>query len=460
MYAKNLERILCYLCEGGDLSPPSIEDYSERFKSLRGANLLPQGRERRNEQLSSTQIASAVLGLVTRRPNWTALSAIILGDLRPVGGPNASFLEANNLREVIEILLSSQDARRCLHKLTTAVGETATNSHGGAVLVYEKDGQKRQSFFVSKMAASLLAPGREIGFDPDKHRLNSPTANEMTFSPAFFSQLARECEMARLFPGMPEGSGSEYDAEEAEQARYKELGVKPGSRYLNVAVDNQVTWPKTETLIKFDRYTLVLMPKTNTNIQSVHIDLTANKLSDQEAMTVINRFLSIMTWCCDNFAIKRHGWSGNPVPVPIAKPDLAFVTAHDYIFDRKIPDSEDAMRNAQTNGLISYAVLNYYRLIEIRHHGKETVRKWFGDNFEELRAADEIQYQADVRRFLELCGDVEPKIYIHDSCRIAVAHAGKRSKSDPDDSNEVAGFISRPALCIHLPASSSRMNLR
>jgi len=213
---------------------------------------------------------------------------------------------------------------------------------------------------------------------------------------------------------------------------------------LNVGVDNQVTWPIEEKLVKFDRYTLVLLPKTKDNVQSVHMDLTANRLNPREAMTVINRFLSIMAWCDDSFAIAEGGWSGNPVPVPVPRRDLAFTTVYNYVFDRKLPASEDGMRalalyrearNAQQNEFVSYAVLNFYKIIEIRNHGKETVRKWFRQNFEALR--QEKAATDDIKRFLDLCDREPPEKYIHDSCRIAVAHAGKRSKSDPDDANEI-----------------------
>ncbi|UPK05725.1 methylamine utilization protein MauJ [Bradyrhizobium sp. 170] len=267
---------------------------------------------------------------------------------------------------------------------------------------------------------------------------------EMSFTQEFFRRLARECELAERFPAPPEGDGSEYDAEEAQQERYRKLGVRNGSRFLHVGVDNQVTWPKEEKLITFDQYQLVLMPKTKDHVQSVHIDLTANRVDESTAMTVINRFLSVMAWCDDNFAIAEYGWSGNPVPVPLSKRDLAFTMAHDYIFDRKIPNSEEVRRalalyrearNAQQNGFISYAVLNYYKIIEIRHPGKEAARTWFRTHFEALQI--EPKEDDDINRFLALCGNDPPHKYIHDSCRIAVAHAGKHSKSDPDDAHEV-----------------------
>ncbi len=106
-------------------------------------------------------------------------------------------------------------------------------------------------------------------------------------------------------------------------------------------------------------------------------------------------------------------------------------------------------RNAQQNEVVSYAVLNYYKIIEMRNHGKETVRKWFRENVELLRR--ENLDPDGIDRFLSLCGDEPPERYIHDSCRIAVAHAGKRSKSDPDDANEI-NRLHTAARVMHLLA--------
>lgn len=351
---------------------------------------------------------------------------------------------AETISDVVVVLLKDEEARKSFIRMTLTIAETGMNSHGGAEVVHLRNGQKRRAYFVPKGAVSLLSHGREVDFDPDRDRMNAPAMREISFTNEFFRRLAQECELAERLPAAPEGDGSEYDAEEAEQERYRKLGVRNGSRFLHVGVDNQVTWPKEERLITFDQYQLVLMPKTNDHVQSVHIDLMANRVDERTAMTVINRFLSVMAWCDDNFAIAQYGWSGNPAQVPVTKRDLAFTTAHEYIFDRKIPDSEEARRalalyrearNAQQNGFISYAVLNYYKIIEIRHYGKEAARKWFLTNFEVLRTAS--KGDDDISRFLALCGSEPPHKYIHDSCRIAVAHAGKHSKSDPDDAHEI-----------------------
>jgi hypothetical protein len=311
-------------------------------------------------------------------------------------------------------------------------------------------------FFVPGSAISLFAPGREIGFDPETHR--PVAAREMTFSREFFRRLVQECETAKLFPSPPQGDGSEYNSEEEQQQRFRKLGVSRGSRFLNIGVDNQVTWPSEETLIKFDRYTLVLFPMTKENVQSVHMDLSANHLDHREAMTIVNRFLSVMAWCDDNFAIAQDGWSGNPVPVPVPRHELGFRTASHYLFDRKLPASQDAMRalglyrearNAQQNKFVSYAVLNFYKIIETRNQGKEQVRRWFRENFEALRQGNEEA--SEIKDFLALCGSEPAEQYIHTSCRIAVAHAGKRSKSDPDDASEI-DRLHKAARVMHLLA--------
>jgi hypothetical protein len=161
-------------------------------------------------------------------------------------------------------------------------------------------------------------------------------------------------------------------------------------------------------------------------------------------MTVVNRFLSIMTWCDDQYAIAQDGWSGNPVPVAVPKRDLAFTTAHMWIFDRRMPHSEDARRalalyrearNAEQNFMVSYAVLNYYKIIEIKNHGRGAVKNWFRDKF--ITLAEDVANTNALRHFSTICGNEKPHEYIYESCRIAVAHSGKDSKSDPDDANEL-----------------------
>jgi hypothetical protein len=106
-------------------------------------------------------------------------------------------------------------------------------------------------------------------------------SRDLSFSRRFFDRLAKAIEAAKRYTEPLESDGSEYETEEAREARHRKLGARQGSRFLNIGVDNQVTWPQTETVTHFDRYTLVLMPKTREHSCSIHIDLTANGLTDR-----------------------------------------------------------------------------------------------------------------------------------------------------------------------------------
>jgi hypothetical protein len=224
-------------------------------------------------------------------------------------------------------------------------------------------------------------------------------------------------EQARAHPSLPTGDGSEYDKEDAEHARRQRLGATSSSRFLSVGVDNQVTWPNKELLIEFDRYKLVLMPKTKDHVQSIHVDLHANRLGAEEATTVINRFLSLMTWC----ALRINGSSIATFRPPRRRNVLSR-------FYREA-------RNAEQNFMISYAVLNYYKIIEIRHSDGPQTRAWFAKNFPAVR--DDPHDQHGIAEFLAACGNVPPERYIYDACRLATAHASHKHSSDPDDTSEL-----------------------
>ena len=150
MYAKNLEHVFYTLCHGMEVSYTDPAEIIERFNSLRGSNLLPRGRERREQRLSSQQIASAVLSLVSVRPGWAAHGALILKDLHPVGGEGASFENAPSLIDAVIQLLDNQLAWKKLVRLRVTLGETGTNSNGRACLIYTQEGERHAAHFVPK----------------------------------------------------------------------------------------------------------------------------------------------------------------------------------------------------------------------------------------------------------------------------------------------------------------------
>ncbi|MGH9927715.1 MAG: methylamine utilization protein MauJ, partial [Pyrinomonadaceae bacterium] len=154
-----------------------------------------------------------------------------------------------------------------------------------------------------------------------------------------------------------------------------------------------MTWPRQEQRIRFDKYDLILMPKTTDSTQSVHVGLHANQIDEKESMTVVNRLLSVLAWCDDQFAVVQDRWSGSPVPVPVPRRNLAFATAHVWPFDRQIPNSDQVRRalahyregcNAEAAALSSYAVLSFFKAIEVMYPKPSKVQRWIRDHFAEV----------------------------------------------------------------------------
>ena len=313
MFAKNLESLLTELCQKGDVSYASNKEIATRFDALRGFGQLPRGRVHRATPLTNAQIAAAIFGLASELPNWAGHAAVILSKLQPVGGPDAAFYGTASLQNAVEKILCDNDARKSVINLSVSVSESAINSNGFATLSYDDNGTRSRAFFVPRQALSLLRQGAETHFDAE--RRYAEVSRQISFSRKFFNRIAQAVQRARSLPCLPAGDGSEYDAEEAQAERYRKLRVNGRSNFLSIGVDNQVTWPMEETVVEFDRYHLVLMPKTRDHVQSVHIDLHANRLSDLDAMTVVNRFLSMMTWCDDQYAVAQGGTSGSPETV-------------------------------------------------------------------------------------------------------------------------------------------------
>lgn len=446
MFAKDLEHLLAQFCCQSDVSRVDATDIEERFNSLRAHGRLPRGRKNRAKHLSCSEIAAAIFGLVSFNPKWAGHAAALISDLRPVGGPGASFCGATNLSGAVEKLITDSDARSRFVSLTLSAAESGLNVNGFATLVYQECGTRRHTSFVSKMAVSQLQPGAEDAFDVDQFYTHVSKCT--VFNQSFFDRLSAAVARAVTFTD-PLGDGSEYDAEEVRQKRYEVLGVQNGSRFLNVGVDTQVTWPKQETLVRFDQYHLVLMPKTKEYTQSIHIDLHTNQLTDKQGLTVINRFLSVLTWCDDQFAVAQDGWSGNPVPVPVSKRDLAFATAHVWVFDRRISKSDVIRRalalyregrNAEEAALGSYAVLSYFKVIEIKYQTGDKAKRWIGRNFALISSSSGSDPQ--IKHFIAASHGRAPEDYIYEACRVAVAHASTKHPSDADEADEITRLYS------------------
>jgi len=315
MYARDLmiwlhER----LAERGTLDETKV-----RFERLRGYGLLPRGRESAGERLTDEQIANAVLGFTHPLPGFAGHASLVLGDLRPVGGASASIGCAKSLRGAIAALIAERRAYSELVRLTLTVEQDFKGDEYAACVRFDSGGERRCTSFVSKYALTLSQAGAEIGYDHD--RLKSMSAVERVFGPTFFRDLADTVHWSRELNRPLKTDWREYESEEEKAALHKRLGARRSSRFLNLRVDASVTWPKEPTRMEFAGHHLVLFPRTKEHSHSISIDLAAERLSDDGARSLINRLLSIMSWCDDQPASLHDGWSGNPIPVPIPRDD-------------------------------------------------------------------------------------------------------------------------------------------
>jgi hypothetical protein len=209
--------------------------------------------------------------------------------------------------------------------------------------------------------------------------------------------------------------------------------------YLNLGVDNQVTWPAERKEIIFEGRRIVLLPKTAENTTSIHIDLAGFDIDD--ARTLASRLLSIMAWCSDNYAVIEGGWAGTAPPLPVRKRNLAFVTAREWPFARSVPKDPRARialaiyreaRNAEQNDQVFYSVLGYFKIMEVRVGASKDARIWIRDNLNKVEALKHLP--AVMEKFNSDRGAAQPHNYLYGTCRSAVAHLNEPYFSDPDDS--------------------------
>lgn len=411
-----------------------------RFESLRSHGLLPRGRENAAVRLSDEQIASAVFCFAATRPGWAGHVALILGKLKPVGGASASFVHGRTLRESVAALVSNEKQCCQLISLTLSVDRMDHDYEYHARLIFKEDGKRKISSYVSSMACNLLSEGAEETFD--HYRPRALSARELTFGSNYFLQLHRRVSLSRYSARPLRTDWREYENEEARNLFHARLGARNNSRFFNVGVDTTVTWPSEPTSVAFGGHNLVLFPKTEENAHSVSIDVANEEIDLEDARTLINRFLSLLSWCDDQHAILRHGWAGNRVPVPVRRRNLAFETAHTWVFDRKLPVDEDLLQrlayyrealNAREAAITTYEVLSFYKVFEARNASPRGVpnptREWINGVFPHVtqEVRKEILDQFNKERKGKDVGS-----YIVENCRVATAHASERYPSDAD----------------------------
>jgi len=441
MYAKNLAHLLHEILASG--SP--FDETLTRFERLRGCALLPRGRENAAKRLTDTEVANAILGFVPSLPGWAGHASLILGGLCAVGGGRASFESTTTLRETIAAILASDLGCRSLVGITFSIERDYGSEEYHARAVFDGGGIRKVVSYVSHMATTLLAEGAEERYDHDKMRAIS--GRQLTLGQDFFLRLRRDLTLSRHLDLPLKTDWREYETEEEKNAFHKRLGARQNSRFLNLAVDTQAAWPSEPTRMKFEGYQFVLFPRTKENSHSISIDLATERLSAEEARTLLNRFLSLLAWCDDQYAVLGFGWSGNPVPVPVSLSRKGFSTTSQWLFSRTLPTDQELRQrlayyreglNAREAGLVTFAVLSFFKVFEVRAASKRgdpnPTIEWIRDAFPLV----ESTLQPETIRDFHIARDgIEVEKYISQNCRVATAHASAQVPSDADSSLEI-----------------------
>jgi len=383
------------------------------------------------------------LGFVPSLPGFAGHASLIIGGLLPVGGINASFSNAANFRGAVANLIGTQEAYGSLVNATLSIICKNNDDEYFAQIRFSEGDALRTASYVSKDALTLLRAGAEATFDGESGL--TPIARQLVLGQKFFHDLHRSVDLSRTLDQPFKTDSSEYESEER-QAFHKRMGARRGSRFLNLGVDTSATWPKEPTRVSFARHNFVLFPKTKDNSHSISIDLTNERLDSGQARTLINRFLSLLSWCDDRPAILREGWSGNPVPVPVPKRDLGFATAFHWEFSRSLPEDEKLLRclahyreglNAGEAGIATFEVLSFFKVFEAGRTAS-TVKTWVANVFDEV---GKQVLPKELKRFHEDRGEIAVSEYVYRNCRVATAHSAHDCPSDADASPELSRLL-------------------
>lgn len=212
-------------------------------------------------------------------------------------------------------------------------------------------------------------------------------------------------------------------------------------RWLNIGVLGGACWPTKEQNIKFHGHDLILKPATKDTEQSIHINLKG--ISDIDAMTLVNRFLSILSWCDDQGMVNDGGWSGNPVPVAVPKKSRIVGSSIAFPFNRDIEKASKAKlslalyREALSINSIPFAFLSYFKILNVFWKDKYVNGK--NELVEGIRKMLPILKDDLAKRRLDEINKTENDVpkYLYESGRCAIAHAHTNPIVDPDDSMDI-----------------------
>jgi len=209
--------------------------------------------------------------------------------------------------------------------------------------------------------------------------------------------------------------------------------------WLGKGISGGACWPKEKTTIKFAGYDFILYPATINTEQSIHVEI-AGKMSAIEGWTLMNRFLSVLSWCDDQGMELIEGvGASNVIPAPIPRMSRIIGSSFVFLFNRDIPEDQKVRlalalyREGLIVNSVPFSFLSYFKILNIFWNDKFFKDK--NELIEGIRSMiPEIKDKLALERLKKL-SETESDIpkYLYESGRCAIAHAYSNPIIDPDD---------------------------
>lgn len=174
--------------------------------------------------------------------------------------------------------------------------------------------------------------------------------------------------------------------------------------WLNKSVYGYGVWPDKEKEVLIADKTFVLCPLTRDKQASIHIDLLTEKISLDDAVALMNRFLSHLSWFDHQPYWLGDGFAGGVVKqccfdreqqMAFSRMMIEFPDVFDLYEDALISRALAFYRQAQIAEQFSlaYACLSYYKILEIekKRNGPEKLDEWINQQLPGIKkGADHI----------------------------------------------------------------------
>lgn len=167
--------------------------------------------------------------------------------------------------------------------------------------------------------------------------------------------------------------------------------------WLNKPVYGYGVWPDIEKEVVIGNKTFVLCPMTRENQASIHIDLLTENISSGDAVALINRFLSHLSWFDHQPYRLGVGLEGGVIKqyykrdqqITFSRLIIEFPDVFELYEDTLVSKALAFYRQAKVAEQFSlpYACLSYYKILEIekRRNGVQKLNEWINQQLPAIK---------------------------------------------------------------------------